>query len=128
MLTFFAGVLVTLVVIRILAPTVYSDALNTPFARSPWLLNWSMAGVIGFVVLVSAGVIARWRWMFWLLVIAFVSGILRLPVLMLEVSGIVRSTSPEWYVALQGAIGVIQFGIGVALIKGYRRAGPWGSF
>jgi hypothetical protein len=33
---------------------------------------------------------------------------------------------PQWYVALQGAIGIAQLAIGIAMVRSYRRAGIWG--
>ena len=126
-LAFFAAVLIALVVIRILSPGIYSRALNVP-TSSPALLNLFVAGVIAFVVLASVGVVFRWRWMFWLVVVAFVAGIARLPASILGVSGVLPSTSPTWYLVLQAVIGTMQFVIGLALVRGYQRAGPWGSF
>jgi hypothetical protein len=35
---------------------------------------------------------------------------------------------PNWYIVVQGVIGVIQVGLAVAMFAGYRRAGPWGAF
>jgi uncharacterized membrane protein (DUF2068 family) len=127
-LAFFAGVLIALVAIRVLAPAAYSDALKLPPGASPVLLNSFVAGVIVLVALVSIGVVGRWRWLFWLLLVAFVAGILRLPVSILELEGVLPVTAPAWYVVLQAMIGVIQFGIGLVLVRGYRRAGPWGAF
>jgi len=38
------------------------------------------------------------------------------------------SDRPTWYEALQGAIGVAQFLVALAMFSGYRKAGPWGEF
>jgi len=35
---------------------------------------------------------------------------------------------PDWYIVVQGVIGVIQMGLAVAMLAGYRRSGPWGAF
>jgi hypothetical protein len=127
-LAFFAAVLIAIVAIRVLAPAGYSDALKLPPGASPVLLNSFVAAVIVLVALVSIGVVGRWRWLFWLLVVAFVAGILRLPVSMLELDGVLPRTAPAWYVVLQAVIGMIQFAIGLVLVRGYRKAGPWGAF
>jgi len=34
---------------------------------------------------------------------------------------------PPWYVIMQGAIGVVQVLIALAMLLGYRRSGVWGS-
>jgi hypothetical protein len=60
--------------------------------------------------------------------VAFLAGVLRLPASVLELAGILPLQGPAWYVVLQGAIGLVQFAIGIALVKGYRRGGVWGNF
>ena len=47
---------------------------------------------------------------------------------MLQLSGQMAPDGPDWYVVLQGVIGVIQVVIAVAMFAGYRRSGPWGGF
>ena len=127
-LAFFAAVLVALIWIRIAAPGIYLDALPPAAGRSPAVLDGFVAAVVALVCLVSVGVVRRWRWLFWLLVAAFLAGILRVPGSLLEGAGVLPTTAPPWYLALQAAIGVIQFVIGLALVRGYRKAGPWGPF
>jgi hypothetical protein len=127
-LAFFAAVLIALVAVRVGAPGVYTDELNLPAGASPILLDASVAAVIAFVALISIGVVGRRRWLFWLVVAAFVAGVLRLPVSMLELGRVLPATAPAWYLVLQAVIGVIQFAIGLALVRGYRKAGPWGAF
>ena len=34
----------------------------------------------------------------------------------------------RWYGYLQAAIGIVQFGLALLMLRGYRRAGIWGSF
>lgn len=84
-----------------------------------------MIALVGFIALPAIGVFRRWRWMFWLILIAFLSGLLRLPVAVLQVTGMLPADTPTWYLLVQGVIGVIQFGIGLAMLAGYRRAGVW---
>jgi hypothetical protein len=64
--------------------------------------------------------------MFWLIVVAFLAGILRVLGTALELAGILPESGPAWYAVFQGVVGVIQFGIGLALLRGYQRAGVWG--
>jgi hypothetical protein len=78
--------------------------------------------------LLSTGVTRNWRWTFWLILVAFMAGILRVPVAGLQLAGIVPGQGPTWYVSLQAIVGVIQFVIALAMLAGYRRAGIWGEF
>ena len=50
------------------------------------------------------------------------------PVSVLQLTGVMATSTPKWYVTLQGVVGVAQFAIGLAMLAGYRRAGPWGEF
>ena len=77
--------------------------------------------------LLSAGVVRGWRWTFWLILVAFLAGVLRAPVAVLELAGRVHSQGPRWYVALTAVVGLAQFGIAVAMLAGHRRAGIWGD-
>ena len=74
------------------------------------------------------GVFRRWRWTFWLVLIAFLFGVLRLPASALQLAGMMPASAPTWYEALQGVIGVVQFLIAIAMVAGYRKAGVWGEF
>jgi hypothetical protein len=95
----------------------------------------SRAAEIAFLVALSAllallaiGVVRRWRWTFWLVLVAFLAGLLRLPASVLELTGILPSAGPTWYTLLQAAIGLEQFVIGLGMLVGFRKAGVWGAF
>ena len=60
--------------------------------------------------------------------VAFLAGILRVPVAVLQLTGVLAADAPSWYVAFQGAIGLAQVAIGLAMLAGYRRSGVWGAF
>ena len=66
--------------------------------------------------------------MFWLILLAFLAGVLRLAASVLELAGTIPLQGPAWYVVFQGAIGVVQFAIGMAMVAGYRHGGAWGRF
>jgi len=65
--------------------------------------------------------------MFWLILVAFLAGVIRLPASALELAGAIPHQGPAWYVVLQGVIGAVQFVIGIAMLVGYRRNGLWGN-
>src|SRR3954453_22089631 len=75
-----------------------------------------------FAVL-STVVIRSWRSTFWLILIVFLAGIIRLPAAALQLAGIVPRQGPTWYVVFQAVVGLIQFGIAMAMLAGYRKAG-----
>jgi hypothetical protein len=127
-LGFFLMVLASLVLILVAAPEVYDQALRLP-SRSPrWMALTFLAALAVFIGLLAIGVVRRWRWTFWLVLVAFLAGVLRVPVAGLQLTGVLAADGPTWYVAFQGLLGVLQFAIGLAMVAGYRRAGIWGAF
>jgi threonine/homoserine/homoserine lactone efflux protein len=118
---------ISLVAILVVAPEVYEQRLRAlPGAQRIVEIVFVVA-LTAFIVLLSIGVLRRWRWTFWLILIAFLFGVLRIPVAVLQLSGQMTPDGPAWYVILQGVIGVVQVLIGLAMILGYRRSGVWGS-
>ena len=116
----------SVIVILVTAPDVYDQALPA--------LGHRRAIEIVFLILLSAflgvlgvGVRRGWRWLFWLILIAFGLGLIRLPVAVLQLVGMLSPAGPAWYVVLQGVIGVIQFVIAPIMLADYRRAGIWGA-
>jgi hypothetical protein len=128
-LGFFAFAWVSLVAIMVAAPGVYDEALRLPGGegRSPALAF--LVALSAFLLVLGVGVVRRWRWTFWLVLVAFVvGGALRVPASFLQLAGVLSATGPAWYALLQAFLGVVQFVIGLAMLAGYRRAGIWGSF
>lgn len=118
----------SLVIILVAAPAVYDQALRLPTGDRRAAELGFLAAISGFIALLAVGVVRRWRWMFWLLLVAFLFGVVRLPVAILELTEVLTADGPTWYVAFQGLLGVLQFAIGLAMVAGYRRAGVWGAF
>jgi hypothetical protein len=126
-LGFFVVALASLLIILVVAPDVSDQALRLP-DRSGVAEVTFLAVLTGFLGLLTAGVLRRWRWTFWLVMVAFLAGILRVPVAILQLTGVLAAEVPVWYVAFQGVIGLAQVAIGLVMLAGYRRAGVWGSF
>jgi hypothetical protein len=126
-LAFFGVVWAALIVIVAFAPDVYDTTLKVP--------NGGRAVELGFVValslfigLLALGVARKWRWVFWLILLAFLAGPLRVVASALELGGVIPAQGPAWYTVVQGIIGVAQLLIAVAMIAGYRKRGVWGAY
>ena len=127
MLGFILAAWLTLIAILLIAPDVFAAALKLPAGGSGAAEVTFLVAISALLGLLCVGVVRRWRWMFWLVLVAFLAGILRPPASLLELAGVLPMTGPSWYVVLQAAIGLVQFAIGLAMLSAFRRAGVWGS-
>ena len=128
MIGFFGLVWAALVAILVLSPEVYTQTLRQVGGDSRLIEASFLIALSAFIALLVVGVFRRWRWTFWLILVAFFVGVLRVPASALQLAEIVPASGPTWYEALQGAIGVVQFLIALAMLAGYRKAGVWGKF
>lgn len=126
-LGFFLVVWVSLLAILMVAPEVYDQALSLPGDGGAAEIAF-LAALTSFIALLAVSVVRRWRWAFWLILVALLAGVLRVPVAVLQLTGALPVDTPTWYVAFQGLIGLVQLAIGLAMLAGYRRSGVWGAF
>ena len=107
-------VLVSLAVIRVAAPDVYDQALRLPPSWPRWAGTAFLVGLVAFIALLAVGVLRRSRRIFWLILLAFLAGVLRVPVAILQLTHVLSTNVPSWYVVFQGFIGLAQLAIGLA--------------
>jgi hypothetical protein len=124
-LSFFILAWTSLVVLFVAAPDVYGRALELSSAEARLLF---LVAISVFIALLGIGVIRRWRWAFWLILVAFVFGPLRVVASALALGGVLPADGPTWYVLYQALLGVVQFAIALLMLAGYRQAGTWGAF
>jgi hypothetical protein len=117
----------SLVAILAAAPETYDEVLRLPAGSRAAELGF-LGALTTFVVLLGTGVVRRWCWMFWLMLLAFLAGVLRVPAAILQVTGLLAPTGPGWYMLFQALLGVLQFAIALAMLAGYRRGGVWAAF
>jgi hypothetical protein len=128
-LGFFVFAWVTLIAILATAPEVYEQLLRLPGGERKLPMLAFLTALSTFLVLLGTGVVRRWRWTFWLVLVAFlVGGVVRVPASILQLRGMMPTDFAAWYVMLQALIGVVQVAIGLLMVVGYRRDGVWGSF
>jgi hypothetical protein len=125
-LGFFAVVWISLVAILLVDPAIYDSAMKLP-AGDHRVADLAFLGAISaFIALLVAGVLRRWRWTFWLILVAFLLGVLRVPASVLALAGVLPAAGPTWYVLFQAILGLVQFAIGLLMLADYRQVGPWG--
>jgi hypothetical protein len=127
-LGFFVLAWASLAAIFALSPSVRDLTLSTSPGSGAVPAPVFLIGLLGFLLALATGVVRKWRWLFWLLLLAFGVGLIRVPLAALQLTDKLPSDGPGWYLVLQGASGLVQAGIALAMWIGYRREGPWGAF
>lgn len=126
-LGFFALVWISLVAILLVEPGIYDSAMKLPPGGHRVADLAFLGAISAFILLLVVGVLRRWRWTFWLILVAFlIGGIVRVPASLLALAGVLPAAGPAWYVAFQALIGLVQVAIGLVMLAAYRRAGTWG--
>jgi hypothetical protein len=120
---------IALVAILVAAPELYDSELKPlGLARVALARFGFLAGVSALLALLAVGTLRRWRWVFWIVLVAFAAGALRVPVFGLQALGVMPPDVPLWYAGFQAVVGVVQVAIAAAMVAGYRRNGVWGPF
>lgn len=126
---FFALAAASLVVIYLLAPALFVETLfETPDparVRSAPLTLFLLL-VLGFLAVLAVGVVRRWRWLWWLLPLAFTASALEIPAITLELAGVLPLAVPAWYALLRMLVSAALVGIAVWMWRLQRACGPWG--
>ncbi|TMG00435.1 MAG: hypothetical protein E6I04_00215 [Chloroflexi bacterium] len=126
-LALFAAYWVAVVVIWIAARPVFDQVGGLPRGQVD-LEAAEVLTLTALLMLLSVGIVRGWRWLFWLILLAFLAGILRVPAAALELAGKIPQQGPAWYVVLTAIVGTIQFVIALAMAAAYRRSGiVWGG-
>jgi len=115
---------VAVVVILVVGRSVFDQVARLPGNRRPAEFG-AVLVLTALFTLLSAGIVRGWRWTFWLILLTFLAGILRVPIAALELAGRAANRGPAWYVVLTAVVGLIQFSIALAMLIGYRKSGIW---
>src|SRR5262245_5933716 len=102
-LALFAAYWVVVVVILVAARPVFDQVGGLTGDQRPVEVA-SVLALTALLGLLSTGVVRGWRWTFWLILVAFLAGVLRAPVALLELAGRLHSQGPPWYVALTAVV------------------------
>jgi hypothetical protein len=69
--------------------------------------------------------VRHWRWVFWLLLVAFAASVLQIPITLLQMTGVLPSSDPLWYSLFRMGGCVVELALAVWMIFIYRREGVW---
>ncbi|HEV2237239.1 MAG TPA: hypothetical protein VGR57_11315 [Ktedonobacterales bacterium] len=129
-IAFFAVVALSLAIIYALRPAIYVSVLGTKVPASgshPLIATLFMVAILLLIALLVVGVLRCWRWVFWLLVLAFTASALQVPAGALELAGMLPSPFPAWYTIYRSLVAVAEVGLGVWLLVVWRRWGVWAA-
>ena len=118
LIAFVIFVTVSLVVVYTAEPGIYAavTGLTAPLLLVPLLL---------LEALLVVGTLRRWRWVFWLILVAFGFSALRVPLLALELAGVLPLEQPLWYNLYRTLTVVVQAIIAAWMAWLFRRQGVW---
>jgi hypothetical protein len=129
LLAFFLLATLFAIVVYVVAPSIYSGLLMLPTDSSdryPVAATLFLLALVVFIAILLVGVRQHWRWLFWLLLIAFAAMILDIPVTILQLAGVVPNLFPVWYSLCRMGVSLLAVIIAVWMLAIYRRHGVWG--
>src|SRR5690242_5922389 len=103
LIAFFTLAVSFLLVVYITAPSMYVQVLLGSSAKvdaRPAFVTVFIAAILPFIALLVVGVLRRWRWLFWPILIAFTAEVIALPIDALQLAGVISLkllTYPAWY-------------------------------
>lgn len=128
LLGFCALAVALLLVVYAVEPAIYVTTLlgtastSAGDAHLPAVTAFMLA-ILAFVGVLGVEIVRRWRWLFWLILVAFSASVLQIPAAALELAGILPISAPAWYVVARGLVACVQVAIAVSMIRLYRRCG-----
>src|SRR6266705_5129627 len=128
MIAFFMLAALSLMVVYLADPAIYAQSLSltsSPADRYPVPVTLFLVGVLVLITLLSFGVVRHWRWLFWLILIAWTSSVIQIPVEGLQLLGVFPNPSPVWYSLFRGGVWFIELGFAFWMIQTYRHNGVW---
>lgn len=123
---FFVFVVLFAVTVYIADPSIYAKTLPLqPTPTGQALMTLFLVAIVGFVAVLCLGVVRHWRWVFWLVLVAFGASILEIPATILQLVGVVPNLFPVWYSLVRMGVAMIQVAMAVWMLQIYRRYGVW---
>src|SRR5262249_54993785 len=128
LIAFFLLAVLFLLVVYIAAPSIYTQTLSphsSPTDRYPLPVTLFLVSILVFIAVLIVGVVRHWRWLFWLLLVAFGFSILQIPATILQLTGVIPDQFPVWYSLCRMGVAIIEFVIAVWMVWIYRHYGVW---
>ncbi len=125
----FVGLLLgSLLTIFATEPSIYTTTLWpgwAPTERYPWPVLLFLGALTIFLCILMYGVLHHWRWLFWLILMAFTGSVIQIPVESLQLLGVVPTPYPVWYSLFREGVGFMELGFAFWMMQTYRHQGVW---
>lgn len=128
LITFFGLLILSLLIIFAVEPSIYTTMLSPGLAtteRYPLPAILFLVALVAFVSILGYGVAHHWRWLFWLILVAFTGAVIQIPVEIVQLTGVLANPNPVWYGLFRAGVGVLELGFAVWMIQTYRHSGVW---
>jgi len=128
LLAFFILAALFILVVYFVDPSIYTYTLllqSSSTDRYPLPATLFLIGILVFVAVLIVGVVQHWRWLFWLLLVAFGFMILEIPATILQLTGVLPTLFPVWYSLCRMGVAMIAFVIAIRMFHIYRHYGVW---
>ena len=129
LIAFFLLAALFLLVVYTTAPSIYTEMLllqPSPTDRYPLAVTLFLLAILAFLAVLIVGVLQHWRWLFWLLLLAFGCSILEIPATILQLMRVLPNPFPLWYHLCRMGVAVIEVAIAVWMGQIYRHSEIWG--
>jgi hypothetical protein len=128
LIAFFLLTILFLLVVYVAAPSIYTQTLSlhpSPTDRYPLSVTLFLIAILVFIAILIVGVVRHWRWLFWLLLVAFGFSIFQIPVTILQLTDVIPDPFPVWYSLCRMGVAIIEVAIAVWMVQIYRHYGVW---
>ncbi len=127
-IAFFVVCALFIVAVYTAVPSIITQGLMltpSPKDRYPLVATVFILALLAWIAIGIVGVVRHWRWLFWLLLVAFGFSVLQIPATILELIGVLPNPTPVWYSLSRMGVALVEVGIGVWMWRVYRRYGVW---
>jgi hypothetical protein len=128
LLAFFLLAVLVLAAAALADPAIPTKTLTltlSPVARFPAATGFLLAGIAGLLAIFIVGVLRRWRWVFWIVLVAFGAMLLDLPATLLQWTGVLPDPFPFWYSLCRVGVSLVAVGMASWMLSIYRHHGVW---
>ncbi|HEY7355852.1 MAG TPA: hypothetical protein VH590_05270, partial [Ktedonobacterales bacterium] len=84
-----------------------------------------LVGILALIAVLIIGIRRHWRWLFWLILLAFGAAVLDIPVTLLQLLGVSPLLFPVWYSWYRVGIACVQVVIAIWMARIAYHHGAW---